>query len=61
LAGGEQRVSTTRLYVFGNRLGRFRPGAYVRTHPEWFVWVKRPVLLEDLDRLERLEGSDAAA
>ena len=29
-------------------------------HPEWFVWVKRPVMLEDLDRLERLERPDAA-
>lgn len=27
----------------------------VREHPEWFVWVKRPVMHEDLDRLERLE------
>ena len=33
----------------------------VREHPEWFVWVKRPVMREDLDRLARLEEHDAAA
>jgi hypothetical protein len=27
----------------------------VRLHPEWFVWVERPVSLADIERIERLE------
>jgi hypothetical protein len=33
----------------------------VRQNPNWFCFPRRDVRLEDVERLERLEGSDAAA